>query len=259
MVVEKIPQVVGMIYAIAALLIILYLIRKDKLSKNLRCLFLLVTALVGFIVFAPMFPNQFQLIVLRDTGQLGAPIALAIVGLTLFIVLALLFGRIFCGYLCPIGAVQELVYHIPSKKVKIKNKKMTILFRAAFFFAFIVIAIFFSQGVLSYFGLKEFFYLDYMSPFFYVFLFLTISSIFVYRPFCRFFCPYGLLLSLASIKSMFRLRRTDACIECGKCERACPTNEASRMDLKQECYMCNRCVDACPVNAIVYTRKKGTR
>jgi len=84
---------------------------------------------------------------------------------------------------------------------------------------------------------------------------LTIS-IFVYRPFCWFFCPYGALLSLISVKGLLKLKRNDDCIDCEKCEKICPTNEAGKLDLKQECYLCNRCKDVCPVNAIEYCMRK---
>ena len=49
---------------------------------------------------------------------------------------------------------------------------------------------------------------------------------------------------------MFKFRRNEKCIDCGKCEKACPTGEAGREDMKMECYMCNRCVEACPFDAI---------
>ena len=68
-----------------------------------------------------------------------------------------------------------------------------------------------------------------------------------YRPFCRLICPYAVLLSLGTWKGVFKLQRTDACIECKKCEKACPTDEAKREDGKAECYLCGRCTDICPV------------
>ena len=67
------------------------------------------------------------------------------------------------------------------------------------------------------------------------------------------------LISLTSIKSLFRLKRNDRCVDCKKCETICPTNEAGRTDLKQECYLCNRCKDVCPVDAIGYVKNKRGR
>jgi NAD-dependent dihydropyrimidine dehydrogenase PreA subunit len=55
--------------------------------------------------------------------------------------------------------------------------------------------------------------------------------------------------------SLFKLRRNPSCIECGKCEMACPVDEAKRGDRKGECYLCARCIEVCPVKgAITYRR-----
>lgn len=255
MVVENIPKMIGMIYAITALFILAYLFHKDKFNQKIGYLFLIASTLMGFLVFAPMFPNQLQILLLGNVKQLGAPLPLAILGLVLFIVLTFVFGRIFCGYLCPIGALQEIAYIIPIKKLKIKNKTLPIVFRLIFFFAFVVSGVLFSTGILTFFGFYDFFNLNVTSIFFYIFSALLLVSIFVYRPFCRFFCPYGALLSLTSVKGLFKLQRNDNCVDCKKCEIICPTNEAGRADLKQECYLCNRCKDVCPVDAIEYKKK----
>lgn len=258
MVIESIPMPVGMAYAVVASLVIVILFRKDKFSKKIGYTFLVISTLFGFLVFAPMLPCQFQAVIVGNAKQLGAPIGIAIIVLVLFIILAFVFGRAFCGYVCPVGAIQELVYHIPTKKLKIKTKSIPIVFRLVFLLIFIVLALVFSIGVLKYLGIRHFFYLNFASVFFYVFLALLIVSLFVYRPLCRFFCPYGALLSVASIKGLFKIRRNDNCIDCEKCEEACPTSEAGSADLKQECYMCGRCKDVCPVDALEYTRKQAS-
>ena len=248
---------VGMIYAIIALFILVYLFHKDKFNRKIGYLFFTISTLMGFLVFAPMFPNQLQILLLGNVKQLGAPIQIAILVLVLFIILTFVFGRIFCGYLCPIGALQEIVYLIPLKKLKIKNKTPLIIFRLIFFIAFVVLSVIFAMGILTYFGFYDFFNLNINSIFFYILLILLAVSIFVYRPFCRFICPYGVFLSLVSGKGLFKLKRNNNCIDCGECEIICPTSEAGINDLKQECYLCNRCKDVCSVDAIEYVRYKG--
>lgn len=256
MVFENIPQIVGMAYAIVATITVFILLCKGIFNKRIGYTFLVISSLFGFLIFAPMLPYQFQAIILGNMKQLGAPIALAVVVIILFIVLTFLFGRTFCGYVCPIGTLQELVHNIPTRKLRINNKLIPIVFSYIFFVAFIILALTLSVGLLKYLGIRDFFYLNTTSAFFYVFLGLLIISVFLYRPFCRLLCPYGVLLSLAAIKSRFRLRRNENCIDCGECEEVCPTFEAGRTDLKQECYICARCQYGCPNNAIEYMQKQ---
>ena len=139
--------------------------------------------------------------------------------------------------------------------MKTRNKSIPAVIRYTFLIVFIVVAVTLSIGLLKYLGVRDFFYLNTSSVFFYVFVGILTASVFFYWPFCRFTCPYGALLALAAIASRFKLRRNDNCIECGKCEKECPTSEAGKTDLKQECYLCQRCVYICPTDAIDYTRK----
>lgn len=256
MVIESIPKIVGMVYAIAATILVITLLRQRRLSKKTGYIFLAVSSFLGFLIFAPMIPYQFQAVILGNVNQLGAPIALAIMGLVIFVVLTLVAGRVFCGYVCPIGTVQELLYNIPTKKFKTHNKSLPAVIRYTFLVVFIVVAVTLSIGLLKYLGVRDFFYLNTSSVFFYVFVGILTVSVFFYRPFCRFTCPYGALLSLAAIKSRFRLKRNENCTDCGLCDEECPTSEAGRTDRKQECYFCQRCLDICPHSAIDYSKNK---
>jgi len=251
----EIAKVAGMAYAIVATIMLVLMFRKGKFNRRIGYLFLAISTVLGFVIFAPMLPNQFQVLLLGKTKQLGVPIPLAAVVLFVFVALSFAFGRVFCGYACPVGAVQELLYLLPGKKLKVTNKTITTAFRVGFLIAFVVLAAGFSIGLLRYLGLKDFFDLNTGAVFFWVFLTILVVSVFVYRPFCRLACPYGALLSLAAIKGRFKLRRNESCINCKKCREACPTNEVGWTDLKQECYMCNRCKEACPVNGMEYTRR----
>ena len=256
MVIESIPKIVGMVYAIVAIILLIVLLRQRKLNKKIGYIFLAVSSLLGFLIFAPMIPYQFQAVILGNVNQLGSPIALAIIALVVFVVLTFVAGRVFCGYVCPIGTVQELLYNIPTKKIRIHNKSLSAVFRYTFLVVFIVMAVTLSIGLLKYLGVRDFFYLNTSSAFFYVFVGLLTVSVFFYRPFCRFTCPYGALLSLVTLKSRFRLRRNENCTDCGECEEECPTSEAGRTDLKQECYLCQRCLHICLHSAIDYTKNK---
>ncbi len=250
---EGIPKFVGMAYAIVGTLAIVGLLRTGRFNRRIGYGFLAVSTLIGFLVFAPMLPLQFQTVLLGKTAQLGVPVAFGIAVLVVFVVLAFAFGRAFCGYICPIGAVQELVSLVPVKKLKLNSKRGPMIVRLAVLVAFVVLASAFSVGLLGYIGVREFYHLEAGSGFFYVFGGLAVGSAFLYRPFCRFLCPYGALLSLAAGRSRHKLRRNESCVECGKCERVCPTNEAGRSDSKQECCLCNRCKDACRVGGIQYS------
>ncbi|MEA1959113.1 MAG: 4Fe-4S binding protein [Chloroflexota bacterium] len=257
MIIESIPKMVGMAYAVIASVAIAFLLYKGKFSRRAGYVFLAVSTAIGFLAFAPMLPVQMQALLLGNTGKLGVPLAMAIVVLLLFLALAFVLGRTFCGYVCPIGAPQELLYRLPVKKWRIKSKALPVAFRLIFLLAFVAAALALSTGLLKYLGIRAFFHLEFSSAYFYVFLALLVASASVYRPFCRFLCPYGALLSLASTGGLFKLRRNDDCTYCGKCEDACPTNEAGETDLKQECYMCNRCKDACPADAVHYSKKRS--
>ncbi len=258
MVIESVPKAVGMAFAVLVSLLVIVLLFRGKFNRRIGYVLLAASVLMGFLVFAPMLPNQFQVLLLGKTRQLGVPVPLAGAVLFVFVAMAFALGRSFCGYACPIGAVQELVYLLPGKKLILKNKKITQAFRLASLAAFLVLALVFSLGMLNYLGVHDFFYLD-LTWFSLVFLAIVVLAVFLYRPFCRLVCPYGAILSLAAIKGVFKLRRNDKCSECGQCELVCPTNEAGATDLKQECYLCHRCVEACKRNAISYRRSgRGT-
>ncbi|MEN6516871.1 MAG: 4Fe-4S binding protein [Methanospirillum sp.] len=256
MVVEQVPSAIGLVYALALIVVIAYLWYSGRWRQKVGWLILAVTAALGFLAFSPVMPWGFQQLVLRDAEGLGAPLVAGAVGLSVLFLLTLVAGRIFCGYLCPVGAVQELAYHAPVPKVVPRQKTAFVLVRAAFFVVFLVMAFALSTSLLAWFGIRDFFYLL-PTVGALVFGVVLLVSTTLYRPFCRLVCPYGLLLSLAGWKSVFRLQRTGACIECKKCERTCPTDEAKRSDGRSECYLCGRCTDACPVAGALQYRRRG--
>jgi len=256
MVLENVPKAIGFVYALVMIGVLAYLWYSGRWRRSIGWLMLLVSAALGFLIFSPVIPYQFQQLMLRDVQGLGAPLVVGAAGLMVVFFLTFIFGRFICGYLCPVGAVQEIAYHTPVPKTSPRYKNAFMAVRALVFVVFLFMAFVLSASLLSDFGIRDFFYLTLTTGSFVFFMVLLLSMTW-YRPFCRLVCPYGALLSLGAWKSLFRLQRTDACIECRKCEKACPTDEAKREDAKAECYLCRRCIDVCPKEgALVYAKNR---
>lgn len=89
-----------------------------------------------------------------------------------------------------------------------------------------------------------------------VILVLVVASLFIQNFWCRYLCPYGALLGVASFLSPLRIRReTSACIDCAKCAKACP----SALPVDQlvtikpaECTGCLECVAVCPAEGALH-------
>lgn len=73
---------------------------------------------------------------------------------------------------------------------------------------------------------------------------------------CRYLCPYGALLGVVSLASLFKIRRNPGtCIDCGKCAKVCPARlpvDVLKQVRSDECHACLACVDACPVKDTLY-------
>src|SRR5690606_37028885 len=147
-------------------------------------LLLLVTLLIGFAFFSPMIPHNFQELVLRSDTFVGFALMGAAIGMGVFFLLAFLFGRHFCGYLCPIGAVQEIAYAAPTPKIRLPWKRALSAIRVIVFILILAAGLGFSISILAFFGIQEFFRLAFSAGFV-VFLIIIAISLFVYRPFCR--------------------------------------------------------------------------
>jgi polyferredoxin len=181
-------------------------------------------------------------------------------------------GRLFCGYLCPAGGIQECAATVNGKSPKqgwknnikyviwlvwiigivlcfiLRKNKLTADF---FFMTDHGISISDIYGYILYYGV--------------VFLIFVPSVVFGKRVFCHYFCWMAPFMVIGSkIGSLLHIKRLrlyadkDACINCHICDKNCPMSLSVAGKVKtgvmddSECILCGACVDNCPKKAITY-------
>ena len=241
----------ALIYMGIGTLLAAYLWFKGVMTRKIVLLAAVLGIVAGFVFLAPIMPMELGGIINVISG--ASALTYGVVVISTVIALALVVGRIFCGTICPVGLLQELVYVMPVKKIVIQHTQVLELIRLAVF-AVTVIAAFWFIDLMSFTGLYDLFSLT-ISAGFAIAGSIVLVSVFLYRPICRIICPFGVLFSLFAEFSWFRLRRNETCINCGKCEKTCPSLTAGAHDSKRECYLCGRCTGVCPVGtALTYQR-----
>ncbi|MBL7156520.1 MAG: 4Fe-4S binding protein [Candidatus Omnitrophica bacterium] len=228
---------------------------------------LLSVTVAGFLLGKSPNPMEAVVKVFKSMVGLYPDPMIKVIAFGFFIILAVIGNKIICGWACPFGALQELIYSIPILR-KIKKRKLpfvvTNTIRACFFIAMLLLLF----GIIG--GRKGFVIYHYINPFnlfnldfeaFSILLTVIIAllvSFTIYRPFCQFICPFGLVSWLAERFSIFHIRiDKEKCTQCGACLKACPLEAAKGLvngkKMPADCFSCARCLNVCPVDAIQYT------
>ncbi len=200
----------------------------------------------------------------------------AFILMILGVIVAILFGAIFCGYICPFGTFQEWIGKIgrklfPKKYNHFVPKKLDHLLRylrygvlAMVLYNTAVTAKLVFQAVDPYYALFNFFTNEVAVTAYIALGVITVLSLFIERPWCKYFCPYGALLGLFNLISIFKIRRNkNTCIGCKQCDNTCPMNiEVSNTNTvkNHQCINCHQCTSemVCPVqNTVTISTKAG--
>lgn len=167
------------------------------------------------------------------------------------LVVALFYGRAFCGGVCPLGAMQELVV---LKPIQVPRRLDNALGLLKYVYLALAIALAIRPAIARDFVICRF------DPFVGFFRregfahmmaigagFLLLGTV-VGRPYCRYLCPYGGLLSWCSRLATRGVTITPAKeLDCGLCADACPYGAIDRMRaVRKECLYCARCYASCP-------------
>lgn len=181
--------------------------------------------------------------------------------MTLFfftLIFALVFGRAFCGNICPFGALQEFVGKISKRKITVPEKTdkylrfgKYIVLALVTIMAWITATIWISPyDPWTAFGHiwsgEELFAENGIG--FVVLIIVLIGSVLIDRFFCKYLCPAGAMYGVVSKISPTKINR-DVCSGCGKCSSSCPMNiDVCKQGsvTSAECIACGECVTACP-------------
>lgn len=193
----------------------------------------------------------------------------AVIILFLLMVLSFLFGPVFCGWVCPFGTYQEWINNIGKKVFKKKYNKIIpgaikkylkylrflVLIWVVYVTATTTVLMF--QKIDPYFALFNFYTGEVEATALVILGLFTGLSLVESRPFCKYFCPLGALLGISNKFRIFSIRRNDTtCIQCSKCDNACPmaieiSNKSKVKDL--QCISCLECTseNICPIEETV--------
>ncbi len=191
------------------------------------------------------------------------------------------FGRWICGWLCPFGFVQDLLHKIKTPKIS-KGRVTKVLSYFKYVLLILFVVIFPLIYVIRDLPLPAF--CKYICPAgtfggalgllinplnegifgmlgplftwkFVLMISFLVGAVFIYRIFCRFFCPLGALYGIFNKIAIFGIKLDKkACINCGKCITECRMDISSVGD--HECINCGECISVCPTNAISWRGSK---
>jgi len=216
----------------------------------------------GWLPIAGMMNLKYFLL----TGHVPALHPAAMFLLVTFVAIAFLFRKAFCSWLCPVGTLSEYLWRLGRKifrrnfqlprwvDVPLRGLKYLLLG----FFVWAVSSMS-AKAILAFMQSPYGIVADVKMLNFFRFLgetglivlgVLVLSSLLIQNFWCRYLCPYGALLGLASVFSPLRIRRNpETCIDCAKCAKACPAALPvdKLVSIKSaECTGCLECVAVCP-------------
>lgn len=199
------------------------------------------------------------------------------------VVLAIVLGRVWCNWVCPLGSIHHFVGWVTASK-KLAERIKANAYRPLYSLKFYLLA---AGLILALFGSLQIGWLDpiclswrtfslavwptanSLGDWVYqigpelqfawlvalVFVVLLVANAFIPRFFCRVLCPLGALLGLLSRYALFRVHRERrSCTGCGRCTAVCEGAASPQEKLRlSECTVCLKCIEACPEGSLRFT------
>lgn len=249
------------------------LLRRGKITPTFRKYMLLAS----FIIFGGILgsePNSMSTVkdIITAYAIKGIIFPPRLVAFLVFLLVVLLANKFICAWACQFGTLQDYIFQLNrnSKDKKGIFKQYKVPFsvsnsiRGLFFSVFVLIAFIGSIDIIEIINPFNIFNPTVLTVIGIVFIsIILIGSLFIYRPWCHFFCPFGLVGWMVEKFSFYKIKvNYDTCTSCGECSKACPS-EAMEAILKQnrvtpDCFSCGSCVNACPTKSIEFNKGKRT-
>ncbi len=216
-------------YAAAALLAAVlalgvFLVYKKRTRNHIWVLMLFSLAVFGFWrrgCICPIGATQNMALTVFDSGY-AASMAVILIFL-LPLALSLFFGRVFCGTACPLGALQDVVLFKP---VSVPGWVEAPLRLAGYIYLGLALTFVVTGAgfiICRYDPFVAFFRLSGSAGMLALGIAFLLTGVFIGRPYCRFLCPYGILLRQLSRISRWRVMISpEDCVRCRLCEESCP-------------------------------------
>ena len=208
-----------------------------------------------------------------------------------FMVIGSIFGRFVCGFLCPFGLVQDLLYKIPFpfKRKNLPGHRKLVWLK---YIVLAVMVIALPLLATDFLGQGKPWFCQYICPsgtllagipltlmnaplrnalgFLFqwkvlLLILFVLGSFVFYRPFCKYVCPLGAVYGLFHPIALYRYEvDEESCTHCGKCKKVCGMDiEVWKEPNSRECIRCGECIKACPTCALhrktIVNKKKEER
>jgi len=248
-------------------------LRRGKITPTFRKYMLLASFIItGGILGSE--PNSMSTVkdIISAYAIKGIIFPPRLVALLVFLLVVLLANKFICAWACQFGTLQDFIFQLNrnsnNKNGVFKQYKVPFLvsnsIRVLFFLVFVVIAFIGSIDIIEIINPFNIFNPTVLTSIGIVFIsMILMGSLFIYRPWCHFFCPFGLVGWMVEKFSFYKIKvNDDTCTTCGECSKACPS-QAMEAILKQnkvkpDCFSCGSCINACPTNSIEFNKGQRT-
>lgn len=252
---------------IATVVLATVLLQRHQVTSKVRLAFLVGGVLAFGFLFGLLIPtglNPNPVASLRTLltnalgrGKFALPVAAMLMILLLMVWIS---NKSICGWTCQLGLLQELLHRVKLPKWE----PPFWLSNGARIVAFVGLVGGLVAAGMDWVGPIDPFQIFSFNVTWAIGLFsaaLLVTSLFVYRPWCRFLCPFGLVGWLVEQVSLMRPRVDhEACKECQLCVRACHSGAMADLyegkALHADCFACGACIEACPQEEALTWRTK---